>query len=343
MGLREYMLQLAMRDTYFLPEFSILVSRARTLIEQYVIGQSFTGSPNPATIDKTRNEILKYLGEIVASESARFPSVQGRGLQDFFEDFTRAVRASFKDIRDLKVKADTEMNEAKEDDVRTVIVSPFIEWAIETVSNLPMNPKSWKDVAISVMLLTGRRQSEVLSSGIFTYVDESHVIFEGQLKRHKDELVEATEIPVLGYMGQEVCNALNWLTQHGKRTIPTERTYDGLQQAAKASHNRSSRYIAEAMVNLSQLVQITNGKSWVIKTESPSAPSENLFKGHLCRQLYAQICAACFHNQKDSKVRSYIAEILIENRKASLKYDRDIELDVSDIQKVKELCGTLTD
>lgn len=337
-GLREYQLHLCKTQKYFLPEFAILVARSRVIIEDYANAKSPEGKAHPGTIQKIRVDIMRYLADIVKPEVDKFPAVNDRTLKDIFEEFEASVRGAFSDIGKAKYQLNQKKNLAAEDDVRAIKVSPFIEWAVSQVSELPDSPARWREIAIALMLLTGRRQSEVMSSGVFTFVDESHVIFEGQLKRHVAELVEAEKIPVLGKSARAVVNAIHWLENHGKRTIPTQRTPEALQAAAKKSHDRCSRYIAEAMDKLSVYCQIVNNKQWELVDNGKVV---NKFKGHLCRQIYAQVCSGLFHDDNESKKRAYISRILLENRDAALIYDRDIE--VKDWQELKQLCGKLTD
>ncbi|BAY14240.1 protelomerase family protein [Calothrix sp. NIES-2098] len=335
-GLREYQLNLCKTQKYFLPEFAILVARTRVIIEDYANAKSPDGKAHPGTIQKIRVDVMRYLADIVKPEIDKFPPVNDRTLEDIFNEFEASVRGAFADIGKAKYELNRKKNEAAEEDVRAIKVSPFIEWAIDQVSDLPESPARWREVAIALMLLTGRRQSEVMSSGIFKYADETHVIFEGQLKRHVAELVEAEKIPVLGKAARAVVNAINWLESHGKRTIPTERTPEALQAAAKKSHDRCSRYIAEAMDKLSVYCQIINNKSWEV---TENGKLVNKFKGHLCRQIYAQVCSGLFNDSNESKKRAYISRILLENRDAALIYDRDIE--VKDWDELKQLCGVI--
>jgi hypothetical protein len=51
-------------------------------------------------------------------------------------------------------------NEEAEADVRAINVAPFIDWAVGTVSNLGNNSAKWREVAIAVMLLTGRKDNQ---------------------------------------------------------------------------------------------------------------------------------------------------------------------------------------
>jgi hypothetical protein len=336
-GLREYQLNLCRSGKYFLPEFAILVARTRVLIESYADAKSPDGKAHPATIQKIRVDVFKYLRQIVEKENDKFTPIDDRNLIDTFEDFESSIRGAFKDIGALKYKIGQEKNEKAEEDVRAINAKPFVEWAVKTVTNLPQSPARWKEVAIALMLLTGRRQSEVLATGLFSFVNDSTVLFEGQLKRHIAELVPAEEIPIVGNCASQVINAIAWLEAHDKRTLPVERTVESLQVAAKKSHDRCSRYIAETMETLSGLCEIVNGKYWVVQEGNKSV---NKFKGHLCRQIYAQICSHQFNDPNERKKRAYIARILLENREAALSYDRDVE--VKDLDAITEIATPLT-
>jgi len=346
MGLREYQLKLCRDNKYFLPAFAILVARTRVIIEDYANSKSREGKAHPGSIQKIRVDVMKYLAEIVQSEVDKFPAFDDITLIETFKVFGESVRGAFADIGAEKHKLNMERSEAREEDVRAINVYPLINWAIETVSNLPEKDISqirklsakWKEIAIAIMLLSGRRQSEVMSSGIFTYVDESTVIFEGQLKRHDDKLVAPEKIPVLGKAAKGVVEAINWLEFYGKRTLPKAREVEAIQKAAKESHNRCSRYIAETMDTLAVYCSITNGKEWIVEENGKKV---NKFKGHLTRQIYAQVCDGLFHDKHETKKRAYISRILLENRAAALSYDRDIE--IVDIEELKELCGSLYD
>jgi hypothetical protein len=345
-GLREYQFNLCKTQKYFLPEFAILVARTRVIIEDYANTKSLEGKAHPGSIQKIRVDVMKYLAEIIKPEVDKFPAVNDRTLQDIFDDFDKSVRGAFSDIGAAKHRLNKERAEAREEDVRAVKAYPLINWAVETVNNLPDKDISqmrklsakWKEVAIAVMLLTGRRQSEVMSSGVFTLVDESTIIFEGQLKRHVAELVAPEKIPVLGKAAKGVIDAVQWLEFYGKRTLPEAREVDAIQKAAKLSHDRCSRYIAETMETLAELCPIQNNKQW---ETAENGKLINKFKGHLTRQIYAQICDGLFHNKHESKKRAFISRILLENRDAALSYDRDIE--IVDMEELRDLCGSLAD
>jgi len=178
-GLQEYHLKLCQQNKYFLPEFAILVARSRVIIENYADSVSPNGKAHPGSTIALKVAIVKYIKEFVEIDNDRFPPTNDRQLCDTFKDFDDALRGAFRDISSLKTKMYAKGNEEAEIDVRAINVAPFIDWAVGTVSNLADNSAKWREVAVAVMLLTGRRQSEVMSSGIFKYVDASHVIFEG--------------------------------------------------------------------------------------------------------------------------------------------------------------------
>ncbi len=60
-----------------------------------------------------------------------------------------------------------------------------------------LSAESYTQVAWGIALLTGRRSGEVLHFGQFTKIDESTVLFEGQLKKRQGTQAEAYPIPVL--------------------------------------------------------------------------------------------------------------------------------------------------
>jgi|GEM_PF-1258128 len=331
-GLQEYHLKLCQQNKYFLPEFAILVARSRVIIETYANSVSPNGKAHPGSTIALKVAIVKYIKEFVDIDNERFPPINDRQLSDTSKDFDDALRGAFRDISSLKTKMYSAGNAEAEADVRAIRVCPFIDWGVATVSNLPNNSAKWREVAIAVMLLTGRRQSEVMASGIFEYVDDSHIVFEGQLKRHIEELVAPEKIPVLGNCAAQVVEAIEWLEKYDKRSIPIERTAKAIQDAAKKSHNRCSRYIAEQMDLLTPFVNITNGKTWTFTKDGKTV---NKFKGHLTRQIYAQVCEKLFSDSDNEKKQSFIARILLEGRDAAVAYDRDIEIKDIDVIRAK--------
>jgi len=346
-GLKQYHYNLCKANKLFTPDFAILIARARLLIEDYAHQKSFSGQAHPGSIQKIRLEIVRLIEEMVQVDNDKFIHPSNVSLIDTYTQFEESVKGAFRDIGAQKHQLNQRMNQKNELDVREIEAYPFVEWAVNRITNLPPLPSgnasedrrngaNWKEIAIALMLLTGRRQSEIMSSGIFTFSSNTRLIFEGQLKRHVDELVEPKKIPVLGKSAKQILKAIEWLDAYGKRVLPEVREYKALQAAAKKAHDSHSRYIAETMDNLSKYCKITNQKTWEYMEEGKE---RSKFKGHLCRQIYAEICASLYHDDSETKKRTFISQILIEsNSSATLPYDRDIK--IKDIDRLKELCGT---
>lgn len=333
-GLREYFFNLCKSGKFFTPDFAILVAQTRVIIERYADSVSKSGKAHPGSIQAIKVAIMKLIREMAIQDNDKFEHPDDEiTLISTYETYEDAIRGAFRDIGAKKHQLNTAMNRAGEIDVRAIQAKPFIDWAVSQVSNLPESPARWKEVAIACMLLSGRRQSEVMSSGLFTPIDDHNVIFEGQLKRHDGELVEAVKIPVLGKSGENLIKAIQWLQDNDKRTLPSERTVKGIQSAAAKSHSRCSRYIASTMKELQQYCPITNDKEW------ESTDGDNKFKGHITRQIYAQICEGLFNDPNERKKRAFINEILLESRDASVPYDRDVN--IVDIQEIKERYGSI--
>jgi hypothetical protein len=332
MGLREYFKTLSQLQKFVLPEFAILVSQSRQKIEQYSHGVATGEKASANVILKNRVDIMKYLRELVEADADKFNPIDDITFIDIFNDFDSALRKGMLDLSAEKFREYKASNTKSREDVKPIKVLPFIEWAKDKVSRLEsLSGARWREVAIACMLLTGRRQSEVMSSGEFTLIDSNHVLFDGQLKKHTSDVVPAMRIPVLANAAKEVVEAIKWLEKHGKRSLPTERSAKGFQDAAKKSHNKCSRYISEQMQLLTEYCPITNDKTWIVEENGALV---NRFKGHLTRQIYAQVASYIFNNSDNEKKISYISKILGESVEGAGMYDRDVE--VKDLETIKE-------
>jgi hypothetical protein len=322
-GLREYFKILQRKQKLYSPEFVVLVGFARQMIEQYSHGVALEGRASANVILKNRLDVMKFLQQLVEAEAHLFDPIADLTLADVYTEFDDCLRKGMRDLSMEKFKTYKQSNNESREDVRPILALPFIEWAKDTLSAVnTFTPARWREVAVACMLLSGRRQSEVMSSGKFTLISENRVIFDGQLKKHSNDIVPPIEIPILGNSALEFTNAINWLEANNKRSLPIERTPKGFQEAAKISHNKCSRYISEQMQLLTKYCPITNGKTW---EGIENGKSVNKFKGHLTRQIYAQVTSAMFNNPDNVKKIAYIAKILGESVDAAAMYDRDVK------------------
>ena len=149
-GLKEYRLKLEKSGKYYLPEFAILVARTRVMIEAYADNKSPNGKASPGGLQAIRVEIMKYLQEICEAEKDKFGVVNETTFMDTYAEFNDAVRGAFVDVSKKKYVLYKEKRDAGERNVRKIKVSRFIEWAKDTVSNLPDSFARWIDVCIAI-------------------------------------------------------------------------------------------------------------------------------------------------------------------------------------------------
>ncbi|BAZ70805.1 hypothetical protein NIES4106_56020 (plasmid) [Fischerella sp. NIES-4106] len=219
----------------------------------------------------------------------------------------------------------------------------MVQWAKNRLINLPEVPSLWHQVAVALMILTGRRQSEIMSSAKFSPVgSDSYVEFSGQLKRHDEETVGAYEIPVLANSAEAVIAGLQWLEDNNKRVAPTDESYQAQQAAAKKSHDRFSRYLSEsAKVACNKYIVLGEGADWELPDESGKKKDRR--KCHLFRQIYGQVVYPVYFEKSGRKLNQVLTEVMGHSNRASSRrhaaeaYDADCF--VTDIEEIKVICG----
>lgn len=208
----------------------------------------------------------------------------------------------------------------------TVNVTQAYDWALGVVSNLDkLKLSDWQNVVVALMALTGRRPQEITSTGIFEKSEiEGCVRFSGQLKRHKEEVVEAFDIPVIGGKSREVIDALFWLTTNRKRVLPVSRDFEAIQLAAKKAHNNFSKYIsAFCKKSIYSKIEVING-DWCY--QNAKGQPEDRREPSVFRKFYAQAMADSYREYSDRDI--IISEILghSDNSGAHRPYDADFKL-----------------
>jgi hypothetical protein len=145
----------------------------------------------------------------------------------------------------------------------------------------PAKNSLWADVVIALMLVTGRRQAEILVSAEFSEPQEHGVgwaVFSGQAKtKGREGGDQPFEIPLLAPLGQ-VQFALAWLAKHDRR-VSKEVNGDPM----KIAHNRFSKLISAQIKNWDGLVDYRKRG-----TDKDGKPAP--FTGHRCRQVYVLVC-----------------------------------------------------
>ncbi|MBW4430942.1 MAG: telomere resolvase [Pelatocladus maniniholoensis HA4357-MV3] len=176
-----------------------------------------------------RSQILKRIEKMVDRDNDSYPD---NLLSQTFKLFYDSVQASFADVQRQKAESSNKSLNQRQNNAIDIKVVNLIQWAKGRLVTLPEVPSLWHQVAVALMILTGRRQSEIMSSAKFSPVgSDSYVEFSGQLKRHDGETVGAYEIPALANSAEAVIAGLQWLEDNNKRVAPVDQSYQS-QQAA---------------------------------------------------------------------------------------------------------------
>ena len=339
-GLREYCTRLVMQNVPFLPEFFSIVSSLRPELKNVIQERTGNNEINPNTLSNYRSQVLKLIETRVNNESVNYPDNK---LKITFKQFYDSIQASFSDVRRTKTKTSNINLNNRSNHAIDIKAASLISWAKSRLENLPSLSSQWQEVAIALMILTGRRQSEIMSSAKFEAIEgkANAVMFSGQLKRHKVESVEAYEIPILGNAACEVINGIQWLEDNSKRVICLDDSHEAQQIAAKKAHDRFSRYLAEvAKKIISDYVVVGSPDDWMLADES--GKSKDRRKCHLFRQVYGQCVFPVFFSESGRKLIQVLTEVMghsssVSSRKhAAENYDSDCF--VRDIEEIKAIC-----
>ena len=324
------------------------------------------GKPNASTVINLRGEIVNRIKKAVNSEREQFTvkkELEGMEpivtdyLTQAFEAFRSGVIASFSQIAREKRSSQGTNFLARRTSTPHTSVSNLIEWARSRLTSLPTKSHEWREVALAIMIVTGRRPAEVMSTGVFKAIDQTNLEFYGQLKKKGESDEKTYKIPAIGNTALQVEIAIQWLQMMNKRTVPASRSLEDKQDAAKKCHDRFSRYLSEvaSQVMPNHLV-LADGASWDL--------AENLrrIKPYLSRQVYLQIISKLVQKAvtngvsidpdlavtyysghylsvdgKDANAENYLADIVISDLEEIEKiWQWKPDLTVADLQSIKQ-------
>jgi integrase len=197
-------------------------------------------------------------------------------------------------------------------------VARLYDFALETLGVLLStdNPKSnelWQKVAISLMLVTGRRLSEIMSTAKFTPSDRGGwVVFEGQLKTKGNEVVKPYPIPTVVDF-ETIDSAMNWLRSNGKHNLDPDK-----------AHQNYSKPLSATTKALDSWIDYIERET-VVKEGGIEKP--RMLTSHTCRQIYAQIWkeSAELEGAPHHRISTILGHGKEDNGTA-LRYDADIEV-----------------
>jgi hypothetical protein len=339
-GLREYVVRLMAQQKPMLPEFFTMVSAFRPELERRIKDRTGESEVKFNTLSNWRSQILKRIEKMVDRDN---DSYSDNLLSQTFKLFYDSVQASFADVQRQKAESSNKSLNQRQNNAINIKVVNLIQWAKDRLVRLPEVPSLWHQVAIALMILTGRRQSEIMSSAKFSPVgSDSYVEFSGQLKRHDGETVGAYEIPALANSAEAVIAGLKWLEDNNKRVAPADESYQSQQASAKKSHDRFSRYLSESAKEIcNKYIVLGEGADWELPDESLKKKDRR--KCHLFRQIYGQVVYPVYFEKSGRKLNQVLTEVMGHSNRASSRrhaaeaYDADCF--VTDIDEIKVICG----
>ncbi|MBD0263214.1 MAG: hypothetical protein ICV78_10955 [Tolypothrix sp. Co-bin9] len=234
----------------------------------------------------------------------------------------------------------TKLKERKEEKSQ-INPTKLIIWAVDVLANLHnKNTTHWKHVTQALKVLTGRRTSEILSSGMFLPCNvKGCVLFKGQLKKQSEETFKGESayiIPVIGGHSELVIQGLLWLENSKKRIKPVDDSWNAQMIAAKQVNRNYGAYLSDfcrgidgAKLNWYGLVESSN--DWTKKQ-----------KPDVTRDIYTQVIGCAYYQlvkQELSATLDFLASILGHSGKSTIiKYDVDFVVKYEDIKNfVREI------
>jgi hypothetical protein len=316
--LKAYTLELCEQKCLFLPSFFEVVTPFKNEIECEF-------GTNPHSVSNAVSSVLKGIGGCVNAEANQFPD--GVLIQQY-QVFYKSIKSLMSEYsKSKRVEGQKRLNSRQKNTI-DIEVSSLLLWSKTRLQNLPRLGKDWTEVAIALMCLTGRRQSEIMCSGSFEYLDNNWVMFSGQLKRHSLESVESYRIPVLMGAAREVVEGIKWLSDSRKRV----QVIDGYVSAsARKAHDMYSRYLSTSVKDVLG-AYVKTSDSWLHEGKDRK-------KCLLLRQIYGQVVYPLFFEGSKQKMNQILNQIMGHNnsleasRSSATCYDADVV--VIDIDKCK--------
>ena len=307
----DYTLECLASNTKFSTSFFELVNHFRPTIER------LASTSNAYSLLNFKAQVLKRIADKVNTCATQYPD---NALKTNYDLFTKSVAAAFSDLSAQKFTRQNENLNKRANNAVNVDVSNLVAWSTKLLENLPDRSNKWTAVAVALMVVTGRRQSEIMSSGKFALADDNKLIFTGQLKRHHDDGNPEILIPAL-CDAELVIGGINWLDSWRKRIAPADDSFESQQKAAKKAHDKYSRYLSQAAKEaLTELVDIAG--DWI-------TDGKDRRKCHLLRQIYGQLAYKRFYAGSGRKIGQVLTDILghgdsVSQRRFAASYDADI-------------------
>jgi hypothetical protein len=189
-----------------------------------------------------------------------------------------SLYARFKSLRDAVHKStNIKVVESCNDRAITdwTVLSPFVANILDNIET-----SSWKHLSFAVALATGRRMSEVHGvATVFSFVDDSHLMFEGQLKTKERKDIKPYEIPCL-FDAAKVIKAWEKLRELGRASYQPEEVNKRLSKALSNEMPKDIQDIKTAS-NLTTYKDLRDCYAAYCRITKPESMSTNAFLANI--------------------------------------------------------------
>lgn len=293
-------------------------------------------------IGTTANTATKYRSKIFSDLEREFNDLEETEFKKRFQYFLKNLRESVYKSQALQQvvqeKREYGGRRLKERKANKTPINPtdLIVWAVNTLNNLEKyNSTHWKPVVQAIKVLTGRRTSEILSSGKFIPSNiEGCLLFKGQNKKHSEETFKNEQpiiIPVIGGHTELVLQGMTWLNASGKRILATDDTWSA-QMAANVRVNKNlGKYLSDYCrgvdgFHFDWYGLVVSDEDW-----------NNKKKPDVTRDIYTQVIGTAYYQtvkQELSATLDFLGQCLghSDRGKTIIKYDVDFKVNFDDIK-----------
>lgn len=293
-------------------------------------------------IGTTPNTATKYRSKIFADLDREYNDLKESEFKKRFQYFLKNLRDSVyrsealqQVVQEKREYGGKRLKERK-DNKTAINPSNLIIWAVDILNNLDnKNSTHWKPVTQALKVLTGRRTSEILSSGRFIPSQiKGCLLFKGQNKKHSEETFKNETpiiIPVIGGHTEFVLHGMQWLNASGKRILAENDTWSA-QMAANVRVNKNlGKYLSDFCrgvdgFHLDWYGLVETDEDWNTKK-----------KPDVTRDIYTQVIGMAYYEkvkQELSATLDFLGQCLGHNDrgKTIIKYDVDFKVNFDDIK-----------
>jgi len=232
-----------------------LIKIATTVLygEKNLLGQVTQEPLAFTTKNKRRIIIADEITRKLNKEFSDRPDILKTYLEDVENYFFYTLSTAYQPENRVRRKSEKERVSKANRGLENIKITPLIQWATEVFHRID-TISDWRELAFALAILTGRRESEILATGIFNLTDQNikgctfyanipFMSFKGQLKgdkyssnRLKDHIIPVFVNPILVI---KAIDRLKYLEHRLDCPLdPLETYFDRQKEVAKKAHSK---------------------------------------------------------------------------------------------------------